>query len=122
MVVFDRPMTQLIGHERTAHQRHPYLTGHGRPSTRASQPGRASEVTATLVEDAYATLMAGDQAGHDERVAAALRDACGSADAVVLAQASMARVLPRLTDAERAKCLVSPPLAVENVVEALALR
>jgi Asp/Glu/hydantoin racemase len=86
----------------------------------AKQLGREVDVTATVVDGAYATLMAGDQAGHDDRVAEALRAACASADAVVLAQASMARVLPRLSDAERAKCLVSPPLAVESVVEAVA--
>jgi Asp/Glu/hydantoin racemase len=83
---------------------------------------RDAEIDAIVVDGAYATLMAGDPAGHDDKVAAALRDACRSADAVVLAQASMARVLPRLNDAERAKCLVSPPLAVESVAEALAAR
>ena len=87
----------------------------------ARREGREIEVTATLVEGAYATLMAGDQGGHDDRVADALREACANADAVVLAQASMARVLPRLDDQARAKCLVSPPLAVDDVVEALAL-
>ncbi|HSV16790.1 MAG TPA: aspartate/glutamate racemase family protein [Casimicrobiaceae bacterium] len=84
--------------------------------------GRHVTVTADVVDGAYATLIAGDPAGHDERVTAALRTACAEADVVVLAQASMARVLPRLTEDARAKCLVSPPLAVADVVEALASR
>ena len=88
----------------------------------ARREGRETEVTARLVEGAYATLIAGDTDGHDARVAAELRAACASADAVVLAQASMARVLPRLDDSERAKCLVSPPLAVEDVAEAVTVR
>lgn len=86
----------------------------------ARREGRKVEVIASLVEGAYAALIAGDQAGHDERLVSALREACTAADAVVLAQASMARVLPRLDDAARAKCLVSPPLAVDDVVGRLA--
>jgi len=85
----------------------------------AREAGREVDVTATLVEGAFATLMAGDAAGHDDRVAAALREACQSADVVVLAQGSMARVLPRLSAAEQALCLISPPLAVETVAEVL---
>jgi Asp/Glu/hydantoin racemase len=81
---------------------------------------RDTDVTPTLVDGAYEALMAGDQAGHDDRLAAALASACASADAVVLAQASMARVLPRLTPQARDKCLVSPPLAVEDVVRQVA--
>ena len=86
----------------------------------AKRKGREAQVIPMLVEGAYAALMAGDQAGHDDRIVAALEAACVQADAVVLAQASMARVLPRVADAARAKCLVSPPLAVDDVVETLA--
>jgi hypothetical protein len=39
---------------------------------------------------------------------------------VVLAQASMARVLPRLDEQARAKCLVSPPYAVDDVAATVA--
>ena len=86
----------------------------------ARRDGRNVEVGATLVEGAYAALVAGDQSAHDDRVAAALIAASEDADAVVLAQASMARVLPRLDPGARAKCLISPPLAVADVVEAIA--
>jgi hypothetical protein len=73
-------------------------------------------VDAQLVAGAYGALMAGDQAGHDDMIVAALRESAARADVVVLAQASMARVLPRLTAEEQAKVLASPPLAVADVV------
>ena len=85
----------------------------------ARRQGRDVDVSATLVEGAYAALVAGDQATHDGRVAAALAAASENSHAVVLAQASMARVLPRLTPEARAKCLISPPLAVADVVDAV---
>jgi Asp/Glu/hydantoin racemase len=88
----------------------------------ARREGRECDVTAALVDGAYEALIGGDQEGHDERVAAALRDACAHADAVVLAQASMARVLPRLEPPERVKCLASPPYAVDDVAQAVASR
>lgn len=87
-------------------------------STTARARGRHVEVQALLVEGAYAALMAGNRDTHDDLVAAALARAAGFADAVVLAQASMARVLPRLPPEQQAKCLVSPALAVGSVVSA----
>jgi glutamate racemase len=87
-------------------------------TARAQQ--REVEVSPMLVEGAYAALMAGERERHDDLVAATLARAADAADRVVLAQASMARVLPRLDDAQRERCLVSPELAVESVVQALA--
>ena len=84
----------------------------------AQSRGRHVEVRALLVEGAYAALMAGNRETHDDLIAEALIRAAGSADAVVLAQASMARVLPRLAPEQQAKCLVSPALAVGSVVSA----
>jgi Asp/Glu/hydantoin racemase len=88
----------------------------------ARAQGRRTQVIPMLADGAYARLIAGDAAGHDDQVAATLADACRRADVVVLAQASMARVLPRLTEEARAKCLVSPPLAVDDVADVLAAR
>jgi hypothetical protein len=85
----------------------------------AGEMGEERDVVAMLAEGAYDALAGGDQAGHDDRVAATIARAAEQADIVVLAQASMARVLPRLGESARAKCLVSPPLAVESVVDAL---
>jgi Asp/Glu/hydantoin racemase len=87
-------------------------------SATARAHGRQIDVHALLVEGAYAALMAGNRDSHDDLIAAALTRAAGFADAVVLAQASMARVLPRLAPEQQAKCLVSPALAVGSVVSA----
>ena len=81
----------------------------------AAAMGRSATIDAMLVEGAYEALIAGDRALHDDRVVAALRAAAGSADVVVLAQASMARVLPRLSPEEHAKCITSPALAADEV-------
>jgi Asp/Glu/hydantoin racemase len=84
-------------------------------STAAAQQ-RDIEIDAILVDGAYAALIAGDRDAHDDLIADALGRAAAASDAVVLAQASMARVLPRLDPARQAKCLVSPPLAVAELV------
>lgn len=94
------------------------------PTTRlvrakAAEAGKTVEVQPLLVADAYRKLMEGDREGHDDALAAALAELAPKVDVVVLAQASMARVLPRLPEAQQAKCLVSPPLAMERVREAL---
>lgn len=81
--------------------------------------GTSVALDSVLVEGAYAALVGGDQAGHDDLVAAALDKATRGNDAVVLAQASMARVLPRLAEAQQAKVLTSPAFAVEEVAHRL---
>jgi Asp/Glu/Hydantoin racemase len=82
----------------------------------ATTAGRAAVIEPVLVEGAYEALVAGDQARHDDLLAAALEQSAKRSDVVVLAQASMARVLPRLPASEQGKFLVSPPLAVDDVV------
>ena len=72
-----------------------------------------------LVEGAYPALMRGDQQLHDDLIAAALDRSTRTQDVVILAQASMARVLPRLDAYLRIKVLTSPPFAVEDVVRHL---
>lgn len=81
--------------------------------------GRKAVVDAHLVEGAYQALMDGDQARHDDLVAAALARSAVDNDTVVLAQASMARVLPALDPEARTKVLVSPAFAVEDVARRL---
>ena len=86
----------------------------------ARAAGRLPAIEPVLVEGAYEALMAGDQARHDDLLAAALEQAARKNDVVVLAQASMARVLPRIAASEQGKFLVSPPLAVEELVRRAA--
>ena len=86
----------------------------------ADAQGRAVTLDSVLVQGAYAALMAGDQARHDGLVVAALERAIHGNHVVVLAQASMARVLPRLPEADRDRVIASPTYAVEDVAEQLA--
>lgn len=96
------------------------------PTTRllhakALAAGRTVTLKPVLVAGAFERLAAGDRAGHDDLLLAALSALAREVDVVVLAQVSMARVLPRLTDAERAQCLTSPRLGLEAVRQALTL-
>lgn len=90
------------------------------PTTRllhakAAAAGKEVEITPLLIEGAYQSLMAGDRERHDDLLVENLRVLTKGNDVVVLAQASMARVLPRLSADERDKILVSPPLAMAQV-------
>ncbi|MFY7840269.1 MAG: hypothetical protein ACOVP7_08325, partial [Lacibacter sp.] len=53
-------------------------------------------------------------AGHDKKVGDALKQLANEVDVIVLAQASMARVVDTLTEAEKkVPILASPPIAME---------
>jgi glutamate racemase len=95
------------------------------PTTRllrakAQMAGRQVEITPLLIEGVYQKLMAGDREGHDNLLVEKLQELARSVDIVVLAQASMARVLPRLSAADQDKILVSPRLAMERVKNVVA--
>lgn len=81
----------------------------------AADAGKQVTLQPLLVEAAYRALAAGDQAGHDRLLAEALAELAAVTEVVVLAQASMARVLPALPEAVRGKFLTSPRLALERV-------
>jgi Asp/Glu/hydantoin racemase len=80
---------------------------------------RAVEFHPVLVSGAYERLMAGDKDGHDDMLVEALTKLAAEVDVVVLAQVSMARVLPRVPDDLREKFLTSPRLGMEAVKDAL---
>ena len=95
------------------------------PTTRllrakAQEAGKQVEITPLLIEGAYQKLMAGDREGHDNLLVENLQELARAVDVVVLAQASMARVLPHLSAADQAKVLVSPRLAMERVKNVIA--
>ena len=95
------------------------------PTTRllrakAQAVGKQVEITPLLIEGAYQKLMAGDRDGHDHLLVEKLGELARAVDVLVLAQASMARVLPRLSAADQGKVLVSPRLAIERVQNVLA--
>ncbi len=81
---------------------------------RAAVAGRRIELTSRLCEGAFEALMSGDAAKHDAMVAAALKELSQQVDVIVLAQASMARVVDTLAPADRrVPILASPALAIE---------
>jgi Asp/Glu/hydantoin racemase len=81
---------------------------------RAATIGREIELTSKLCMGAFDALMSGDAATHDAMVAAALQELAAQVDVIALAQASMARVVDTLAEADRrTPILASPPLAVD---------
>ena len=87
---------------------------------RAEAAGREIELTSKLCEGAFEALMSGDAAKHDQIVGAALRELSGSVDVILLAQASMARVVESLSEADRrVPILASPGIAVDYLATVL---
>lgn len=81
---------------------------------RAAAAGKEIELKQVLCEGAFDALMNGDAATHDKKVADALKQLVNETDVIVLAQASMARVVDALSEAERkVPILASPPIAME---------
>jgi hypothetical protein len=78
------------------------------------------EVVEHLCEGAFEAVMAGDTATHDQIVGGAVRDMQG-VDAILFAQASMARALDSLTAAEiPAPVFTSPELGVQRARDVLS--
>ena len=87
---------------------------------RAAQLGKPIEVHARLAEGAFAAVLSGDGATHDRLVRDAVLDLAPSVDVIVLAQASMARVLATLPEHERpVPILSSPHMALDQVRQAI---
>jgi Asp/Glu/hydantoin racemase len=87
---------------------------------RAVIAGKQIELTSKLVEGAFEALMNGDAAKHDAMVAAALKELSQQVDVILLAQASMARVVDTLTpEDKRVPILSSPNTAVDYLATVL---
>jgi Asp/Glu/hydantoin racemase len=87
---------------------------------RADAAGKKIELTSRLAEDAFDALMSGDTAKHDSMVAGALKELSQQVDVIVLAQASMARVVETLALADkRVPILASPGIAVDYLATVL---
>lgn len=87
---------------------------------RAELAGKKIELTSKLVDGAFEALMAGDGATHDAKVSAALKELSKVVDVIVLAQASMARVVDSLSAADkRVPILASPGIAVDYLMTVL---
>ena len=70
-----------------------------------------------MCDGAFDALSAGDRERHDELVRAGLRELIADVDVVVLAQASMARVVETLPDESPVPILSSPRLGMQRVAE-----
>lgn len=73
------------------------------------------QIESLLVSEAYEQLIAGNRQGHDTVLAEALLNFVQTVDVVVLAQASMARVVESLPDNVQNRFLSSPKMGMERV-------
>lgn len=87
---------------------------------RALLAGKEIQLTSKLCEGAFEVLMGGKPEIHDEKVAAALKELSNEVDVILLAQASMARVVGQLADEDKkVPIITSPELAVQYLAEVL---
>lgn len=85
----------------------------------AAAAGRRVAVHPLLVEGAYAALVAGDRARHDDLVVANARAAAADVEVLVLAQASLAALRDRIADELAIPVLASPDLLMAELVRRL---
>jgi Asp/Glu/hydantoin racemase len=89
---------------------------------KAGEAGRSVELVECLCEEAFPAVLAGDTATHDRILRKALVEDLNAVDVIVLAQASMARVVATMAPGLlRVPILSSPELAVLRAREVLSL-
>jgi len=86
---------------------------------KAEEHGRTVDVTERIAEGAFEALLSGDGTLHDEILKRTIIELANQVDVVVLAQVSMARLVPALGEL-RVPVLSSPRSGVEAVKRALA--
>lgn len=86
---------------------------------KAAAAGREIQVVEAVAEGAFQALLDGDAERHDEIVKQTIRGLAGRVDVIVLAQVSMARLVPALADIS-VPVLSSAQSGVEAVRDALA--
>jgi Asp/Glu/hydantoin racemase len=86
---------------------------------KAEEHGRTVDVTERIAEGAFEALLSGDGTLHDEILKRTIIELADQVDVVVLAQVSMARLVPAL-GVLRVPVLSSPRSGVEAVKRALA--
>jgi Asp/Glu/hydantoin racemase len=87
---------------------------------RAAMAGKDVQVISKLCDGAFDALMSGDTAKHDAMVANALKELSSEVEVIVLAQASMARVVDTLDEADkRIPILSSPGIAIAHIATLL---
>ncbi len=86
---------------------------------KAAAAGKSIDVTEALAEGAFQALLDGKSEGHDEIVKHTIESLADKVDVIVLAQVSMARLVPALAGM-KVPVLSSPQSGVEAVRDALA--
>lgn len=87
---------------------------------RAIIAGKEIELTSKLCEGAFDALMGGKPEIHDEKVATALKELAQKVDVILLAQASMARVVGQLSEEDKkVPIITSPELAIQYLAKIL---
>jgi hypothetical protein len=87
---------------------------------RAAVAGKEIELVSQLCEGAFDALMSGDMATHDKMVGDALKKLSKQVDVILLAQASMARVVDSLDAADKqVPILASPTIAIQYLASVL---
>ena len=81
--------------------------------SKARKMNKECQIYPTLVDGAFQVLMAGDRERHDEMVSEAAHKLASKVDLIVLAQASMTRLVPSLSKGTGLRVLSSPRLAIE---------
>lgn len=88
--------------------------------SKAADAGKEIELSAQVVDGAFQAVISGDGAKHDALVGAALRELAKKSDVIVLAQASMARVVNALPPEDKpVPILSSPRSAMEHLASLL---
>lgn len=88
-------------------------------AARAHDVGRSPKITQQLCPGAFDTLMGGDRAGHDQLVSEQAADLARDVGVIVLAQASMQRLVGRLETETGLTVLSSPRMGVEFLARTL---
>jgi Asp/Glu/hydantoin racemase len=88
---------------------------------KARDAGKQVEVHRYLVDGAFDVLMSGDSKKHDQMVSSEIERAVQESDVVILAQASMARLAPKLEGKTTVPLLTSLSTAVEELAKALEM-
>lgn len=87
---------------------------------RAAAAAKQIVLISKLCKGAFEALMSGDAVTHDKIVGDALKELSKEVDVIVLAQASMARVVGTLSDAEKkVPILASPEIAIQHLATIL---
>ncbi|MEY4433802.1 MAG: hypothetical protein RLZZ44_1936 [Bacteroidota bacterium] len=84
---------------------------------RAIVAGKQIELTARLCEGAFDALMQGKPEIHDAMVASALKELSKQVDVIVLAQASMARVVGQLAPEDKKVPILASPTIAMNYLQ-----